>query len=149
MFKIHEWADKFLSGPKREMTREEASDFVQISFSVPPTLTTEEITKNPDLPLGAKILLGRMQAVGLSMSGQLFLFIVSLCDSPGTLVMWTYALRSWQVRNGVAKVDLDHFSRQLFPLGIPTEEGLSAAWAAQKGGDFNWLDRTGAEAFAS
>jgi hypothetical protein len=148
--RIHEWADLFLKSKTEEMAPNIARQFIEISLGMPSVVTAEEVhAQAADLrDLGVEIIHTRSQHIGLQISGQVFALIRTISDSPGTIVMWLHALRSWQVRNGGRLVDMDLISMQLFPMGFPTRDALQAAWEAQKmesGGNF--LDTCNAETF--
>ncbi len=61
----------------------------------------------------------------------LFLFISTLCDSPGKLVMWSYTLHRMhqQYKRTLTFAEFSHE----FPWGIPTEECYRVCWERQKG----------------
>ncbi len=148
--RIHEWADGFLNSPVEPMTPNIAKQFIQISMGMPSEVTAEEVHKQAEEinDLGVEIIHTRSHHIGLKISGQVFALIRTVSESPGTIVMWLHALRSWQVRNGDRLIDMDTISMSLFPMGFPTHAALQTAWAAQKlenGGNF--LDTCNAETF--
>ena len=140
--KIHQWADKFLKSPVEEMSKSLAAMFVQISLGVPKDAPLADIVARSDGDFGVAVLDGRVKAIDLDITGQAFALIRVLCNSPGSLVMWAVALRSWQIRHGNRQVTMDTISMDLFPRGFPTERALSEAWDAQKTEEgFNMLDQ--------
>ena len=148
--KIHQWADGFLKSKVESMTNQIAHEFVAISLGVPPSVMADEIHDQAAglEDLGVEIIHSRSKHIGLEITGQVFALLRTISDSPGTIVMWLHALRSWQVRNGGKVIDMDTLSMQLFPLGFPTEESLHAAWQAQKTeGGTNLLDACNADTF--
>lgn len=146
---IHQWADFFLKLPTSEMSVRLTEDFVTIRIGMPETATAEEVYQRAGVgDFGLQVMKGRAKLIGLKMTGQAVALIRVLSESPGTIVMWLHALRSWQVRNGDREITLDVLSIQLFPWGFPTAAGLQSAWDRQKLDDgSNMLDRCTAETF--
>ena len=139
---IHQWADKFLKSPVQEMSKQLAAMFIQISMGIPKDAPLDDIIARSEGDFGVGVLAGRVKAIDLDITGQAFALVRILCDSPGSLVMWAFALRSWQLRHGNRQVTMDTISMDLFPMGFPTERALSEAWDAQKTEEgFNLLDR--------
>lgn len=139
---IHQWADKFLKSPVQEMSKQTATMFVQISIGIPKDAPLNDVIARSEGDFGVGVLAGRVKAIDLDITGQAFALIRVICDSPGNLVMWALALRSWQLRHGNRQVTMDTISMDLFPRGFPTERALSEAWDAQKTDEgFNLLDQ--------
>lgn len=57
------------------------------------------------------------------------------CTNPGSCVMWAFTFNRMFLENGGKPVDMTAIA-YAFPIGFPTETGLSEIWDAQKGK--NW-----------
>ena len=139
---IHQWADKFLKSSVQPMSGEVSKMFLQISMGMPDDVPLADIVARSNGDFGVAVLAGRVADIHLDLTGQVFAMIRVLCNSPGDLVMWAIALRSWQIRNNNRQVTMDVLSMELFPMGFPTTAALSEAWGAQKdAAGFNLVDR--------
>jgi hypothetical protein len=147
MEQLHKWADLFLNLPVQEMDPQTAEGFIVCSINIPGTITLDELQANPNGGVAVQIFCNRAKLIDLDMAGNAALFICSICESPGTLVMYAYALRSWQVRHQNRKITMDVIGKELFPMGFPSIQSLSHAWDSQKVGGGNLLDRCDASAF--
>jgi hypothetical protein len=137
---IHEWADKYVLQPGPERADPKTLNLLNfVARAVPPEETGAEFALNHSVSsFAVDVLMRRSDAIGLHMLARAFAPVAMFCDSPGCLIIFAHALRSWQLRNGDATIsDL----RPLFPNGFPTRETLSEAWNAQKYEDFNSLDQ--------
>ena len=101
---IHQWADKFLKSPVQEMSKQTATMFVQVSIGIPKDAPLDDVIARSEGDFGVGVLAGRVKAIDLDITGQAFALIRVICDSPGSLVMWALALRSWQLRHGNRQV---------------------------------------------
>ncbi len=86
-----------------------------------------------DAPFSVKVMAARLTLAddACRFAPMTVLFLTSLCNSPAKVVLWahylvrrTYELDGGIVDNGVLAID--------FPMGFPTDEGVSAIWDAQK-----------------
>lgn len=73
----------------------------------------------------------RAEYIGLEVSDQAKVFLMFETKSPGTAVMYLYALRS--KFTSVTMNDLAN----VFPNGFPTEDTLEKMWDKQKGYTYN------------
>jgi hypothetical protein len=96
--------------------------------------------------LAYAILFSRLEQVGMIdyISPELTIFISTLCDSPGTAVLWAYTLGCIVVDGEISKIGIKEWATY-FPMGVPTDKGKETAWDGQKGGNIgmeidNWLD---------
>jgi hypothetical protein len=64
--------------------------------------------------------------------GGLRLFIASLGESAGGVVMYLTYLQYKCKHLGVKELDWDVFSMQIFPMGFPSEEARHKVWLGQK-----------------
>lgn len=60
--------------------------------------------------------------------------------NPGNAVMWAWALREMQIRKNYGSPITTKDWVDFFPMGVPTQEGLSTTWDAQKRSGGNVLD---------
>lgn len=94
-----------------------------------------EIDKGLDTSRGFKILEKRLEAAGVEVTLPLMMFLTSLCDKPGMVVVWAYTLNVIRVtRNVEGPVGTSEFAHA-FPMGIPTDDVYQAAWNEQKVND--------------
>lgn len=56
-------------------------------------------------------------------------FLQSLCESPGDITMWCYALNALTPKDAVVNTDV---LAHLFPNGFPSRQQLDDLWEAQK-----------------
>ena len=103
-----------------------------------------DFQKEVESDFGFSLIKARLEAVNIydRVSKPLLLFITLLCDTPAELVLWAYTLTKIAEENPNGQIDFLLFS-QYFPFGIPTKDGFSRLWDAQKGDGphGNWLDR--------
>lgn len=78
-----------------------------------------------------QVLTKRAEFVGLDLSEPAKIFLCCLSNSPGTLVMYVYALRYWQLTNDGQPVTASSLA-STFPMGFLTDQSLSEMWDAQK-----------------
>lgn len=125
----------------RPMTKEEASIFVNVSFSE--KVCKAPLEEEPDIviPAGLQILRGRCKGAGIQVSEWTLLWLTMLCDSPGKCVMWAHSLV--HATRKLGKVITIAEWTELSPNGVPTEQAYQDFWAAQKKHDApsnNYLD---------
>ena len=127
MEQLHKWADLFLNLLVQEMDPQTADGFVVCSVGMMQTLTLDNLLADPRANFAIQVFGNRAKLVDLDIAGNAALFIAGICESPGTLVMYVYALRSWQVRNKYRKITMDVIGKELFPMGFPACRSLSHA----------------------
>ncbi len=59
-------------------------------------------------------------------------FIASMLTTPGESVLWAFTLAVDYWQHGEV-IDLKRMCSAIFPMGVPSEDGISEAWTAQKG----------------
>jgi hypothetical protein len=78
------------------------------------------------------ILKQRLEWSRTDVSHGCFLFVASMCDRPGKIVMWAYALAHMAE---IIKVDrmigMNDFA-EYFPMGVPSEDAQRRCWEHQK-----------------
>lgn len=138
-----QWADNLLAlkGQQvRPMTHDEAQIFMLMSMAekFDPLLQNfgDGAKEALEGSFQFKVLVARLKSlgaeVGTQVSRPLVTFLACNVTSPGVLVMWAHALtRLHQTLNG-KMVTMTNFA-EAFPLGLPTDDALNAAWDAQKG----------------
>jgi len=63
----------------------------------------------------------------------LLAFVSTICDRPGTIVMWAYTLHMMASQLAEPRmVKLEDLAK-VFPMGFPTEEEYERVWDGQKG----------------
>jgi len=83
--------------------------------------------------LGYQIFTKRLEAAGTEVTLPLAMFLVSLCDSPGKVVLWAYTVQVIKVSREIEgrPVKMEDLA-EVFPWGFPTEKGYEEAWEEQK-----------------
>lgn len=124
----------------RQMTHEESETFL--------TLLINELEKQDDYfkfinkqlqddaVFQYLVMVNRLEAFKQNFSPTLdigipvLVFLSSICDSPGQIVMWAHTLNEMFVKLG-HKVTLSDFAKE-FPMGIPIDEEYRRVWDLQK-----------------
>jgi hypothetical protein len=123
----------------RPMTTSESEMFLRLVLGgvtddvLPLDFFDTELGDPETLPFVLRVIVERLRPTGLSYSPRAILFAASLCDRPGTAVLWAYALFKAS-RDGSPKTlsDLTAAPDAIFATGVPTEDALRALWEAQK-----------------
>jgi hypothetical protein len=88
-----------------------------------------------------KVIDKHAQFIGLTMTEPVKMMLCVLCNSPGTAVMYVYALRYLQVNAKLAAITTEDLAG-VFAYGFPTESELERLWDLQKdSGGGNLLDK--------
>lgn len=136
---------------RRPMTPEESAMFFKMTmtpdFIATPDGIEEALGEQGMAIFAIAVMIKRLQNVKplSNYSLNAILFVTSLCDSPGKVVMWAYTLAEETRKGGVCNMSA---LVDLFPHGFPTDAGYSQIWDAQKlsreergdGWNDNWLD---------
>lgn len=126
----HTWATDFLKLPTEPMSKEISHVFLTCCIndgddSFPPDEAKQTFQY--------RVVSKRADYAGLLATTAVLAFLSALCKSPGSLVMYVYALRYHQLIKGCGDEVLDMYRLAgIFPVGFPTEESLHKAWEAQK-----------------
>jgi hypothetical protein len=94
---------------------------------------------------GMKLLISRLSPE-TKITFTSMLFLLTLCDGPGHVVMWAYTLHRLSQKLGGKLITLSVLAEE-WPVGFPTDAQYKACWFAQKGmnagvdGVDNLLDR--------
>jgi len=127
----------------RPMTLDESKVLISLTMMTEEDAAPIEAELAEDI--GYQILNKRLEYYGVKVEVRAKLWVSSLCDRPGTVVMWAYTLMLLsRVHTPVSLTDLT--SPNTFGFGIPTEESYHARWDSQKrlhaprGFNDNWLD---------
>lgn len=124
----------------RPMEEEEVKIFLQatmiewhVSEYVSGNSKPEEIRNFGDLPAQAKMILSRWARVDspVVISLACLVFISSLCDRPGTAILWAHSIHRHFIENKLEKYTLGEFA-EIFPYGIPDYISYREAWKNQK-----------------
>lgn len=131
------WAVEFISAKTEPMSKELSNVFMMCCMA---ELQNKDLGNNFKMEFMYKIIDKRAQFVGLNMTEAVKVILCMLCDSPGTAVMYIYALRYSQVNAQLTSIDTLQLA-QVFKLGFPTEAELSRLWDLQKVKGVNLLDQ--------
>ena len=124
MFNMQSWSDKFVSNAKTPMSHELSKIFMQMAFSEgDDNFSIEDIKKE----FLYQIIDKRAEFIGLTLSEPAKIFLMFMTKSPGTAVMYLYALRQSFKNVGMNEIT------NLFPMGYLSEESLGNMWDSQKG----------------
>ena len=63
---------------------------------------------------------------------RVILFLVSVCQSPGSAILYLWFIQFWCHFNRIKVIDLDIFCGKIFPNGFPSTECVNAIWDSQK-----------------
>jgi hypothetical protein len=144
LHKLYEgWAEEFLKCKGVPMSETLSKAFISLTMR-------EMQTVSEDIPeiheqLGYKILDSRATAIGLELTQNVKYLLTMLCDRPGTIVMYAYALRYAQVSRELEKITMQQIAN-LFPMGFLNNDDLHTMWDLQKVEELkgaNMLDRLG------
>lgn len=137
MFNFETWAKEFFEQPVMPMNEQISAMFFNMTVmeNQQRKLNIPEIQNQFLYQLIEK----RAEYIGLELSDQAKVFLMFETKSPGTAVMYLYALRS--KFTSVTMNDLAN----VFPEGFPTEDTLEKMWDKQKGYTYgakvdNYLD---------
>lgn len=124
MFNMQSWSNEFVSKSNTPMTKDLMKVFMQMAFSEgDDNFSIEDIKKE----FLYQIIDKRAEFIGLTLSEPAKIFLMFMTKSPGTAVMYLYALRQ-----SFKKVGMNEIT-QLFPMGYLNEESLGEMWDKQKG----------------
>lgn len=129
------WADSFLQAPVEPMSKTTSGIFVTLILL---EQQGKEVPPQVKEAFQYQVLSKRADWIKLGVNHHVVSFIASICQSPGELVMYCYALKHWQVQN---KKPLTMFMiAEIFPFGFPNRDTLEILWDQQKIGGANLLD---------
>lgn len=131
---------------RRPMTSDESETFVNVYFmdreakAEPIEQLAEKMQQAGSMPFGVELMMKRLAvfAPSLAVREPVLLFLVSISDSPGQVVMWAFYLvrRTRQLGRAISIDDI----AQDFPLGFPTTDAMSELWDEQKGAPATRID---------
>lgn len=124
MFNINTWSDNFFSKLNSEMDKELTEIFIRLLM-----LEKEEDMKgNPfKNEFLYQVISKRAESIGLKINEQTIVFLMYLCKTPGSAIMYLYALRTKIKELTMEKLTLT------CPNGFVSEKDLSELWDMQKG----------------
>jgi len=133
MFNMQAWSNEFFQQPTQPMSKEMSEIFLRMMFME----QEQQKVKIPQIQSQFlyQIIDKRANYIGLELSEPAKIFLMFETKSPGTAVMYLYALRS-----KFTSVTMGNIA-DMFPMGFPTEPTLHKIWEKQKDpkGD-NYLD---------
>ncbi len=121
----------------RPMTEEESKLFASVFFNIKgDTMTGSEFLKKAEAMEAPQALMIIAKRLASFTTEERFdpaavIFVASLCGKAGDCALWAHALIDGAKRFG-GELTLEDFSTRMFPIGIPSDEGMSAAWDSQK-----------------
>jgi hypothetical protein len=125
MFNIENWATEFFCQTQHPMNNQVSSLLARLLLLEYKNKPVYISVAQSDFAF--RIIETRAEAIGLELSNAVKLMLVMICSSPGTIVMYLYALRT-----KFKTVNLDSFI-SVFPNGFPDELSLLTMWENQKG----------------
>ena len=125
MFDINAWSDEFFKQPVERMNQQMSEIFLDMSMR-------ENQQQKLDIPAIKTQFLYQMidhraQHIGLELSEYAKVFLMFQAKSPGSAVMYLYALRT-----KFTSVNMGTLA-QAFPMGFVKEDALEKMWDKQKG----------------
>lgn len=132
------WAKEVESCEKREMTQEEAMNYLQYSFAESKGLsddTEKEIKELLEKGQGgmASVVYKRAKyALGYEISVSLAAFLGTILDNFGKSTMMASYLLYVAKKRGVRVVTTKEFGMIAFPMGLPTDKEWERLWTLQK-----------------
>lgn len=135
MFNMQTWADEFFKQPTKPMSKKMSEIFVQMVLM---DVKEQEQLNIPEIQSQFlyQIIDKRAEHIGLKLSDPAKIFLMFETKSPGTAVMYLYALRSKFTEANTKTLS------DLFPMGFPQDDTLEQMWEKQKNSfnGANYLD---------
>lgn len=116
----------------RQMTEDESKVFIN-AYMAPRFQTEFDESFSEELGFLGKVLKSRLSSCSTAKitNGLALLLVFMSNGNPGNIVMWAYTMHVIAKQNEGQMVTIEDFSNE-FPMGVPSEEGLSSVWEAQK-----------------
>lgn len=124
MFNMQSWANEFIAKAKEPMSKQMSQIFLQMMMAEGENNFSLEQLKGEFM---YQIIDKRSEYIGLQLSEPMKVFLMFMTRSPGTAVMYLYALRT-----KVKKANMQNFA-EVFPMGYLSETDLEEMWDKQKG----------------
>lgn len=124
MFNMQYWANEFISKAKEPMNKQMSHIFLQMMMAEGENNFSLEQLKGEFM---YQIIDKRAEYIGLQLSEPVKVFLMFMTRSPGTAVMYLYALRT-----KVKKANMQNLA-EIFPMGYLNELDLETMWDKQKG----------------
>lgn len=124
MFDLNAWTKEFVSKANTPMNQDLSYMFMNMLMSENNENFTIEPVKNEFM---FQMIEKRAEYIGLELSNPAKVFLMVLTRSPGTAVMYLYAIRS-----KVTKANMQDLAN-IFPMGYLNETELETMWDKQKG----------------
>jgi len=136
--KFETWINHFKISKKEEMNHELGQIFMSLLMMEFDKKKMNDIPK--ELLFAYEVTRTRSESIGLKIN-QPAIFLISFVAEgiPGTIIMFLYFLRHFQINNN-NEITIDLIAREIFPFGFPSKESLSELWDEQKIGGDNLLD---------
>lgn len=132
--KFEEWCAEFGEAEVEPMSENLSKAFMVVTMAE---------MHNGDVPSLEKsfiyqILDKRAEFIGLKLNKYAKVLLALLADRPGTIVMYLYYLKRYQMTIDSA-ITIGQIAN-IFPFGFPTEQALNKLWDSQKVQGGNLLD---------
>lgn len=124
MFDMTLWTKEFVSLAKQSFNKEQSGLFINMFCAEREKFFEIKEVKSQFI---YQIIDKRANYIGLTLSEPLKIMLMYLAPSPGSVIMYLYALRQ-----NYTKATMIEFSK-LFPSGILSEENMEIMWDKQKG----------------
>ena len=120
-----------IGSASRPMTEDESMVFLNAMMSDAMNVVFDEAFAE-ELGFSGKVLERRLTVCSTAKitRGLALLLVVMSKGNPGNLVMWAYTMHC--IAKGKDQILTISDFAEFFPIGVPSEEGLSATWDAQK-----------------
>jgi hypothetical protein len=125
MFNMQAWADEFFQQPAVPMSNQMSEIFMQMMF-VEQDPTPKKIPEI-EAQFLYQVIDKRAEYIGLELTNPAKIFLMFQTKSPGTAVMYLYALRTRYKSVSMGTI------ANMFPMGFPSEDSIEKMWDKQKG----------------
>ena len=136
---FEDWVTKFMAVEREPMSKEISEIFLMTTMGEMADKPLPDEAKNEFM---YKVISGRSASIGLSLTDWAKAFLMYLTQSPGSAVMYMYALRSKGKDFNMSKL------ANMFPAGFLTEESMELMWNDQKVEGGNLLDQVDPASFS-
>lgn len=137
--KFESWINKFKLVKREEMSKDLSIVFLSLLMMESNHGESDNIPK--ELNFSYQVSKTRSESIGLEINQPAIFLIITLSNGiPGTIIMFLYYMRHYQLNNNEIPITMELIARKLFPSGFPAEESLNELWDEQKVDGDNLLD---------
>ena len=123
MFNFQSWSKEFLQKANQQMSKELTGVFLKVLQMETSNISMPEAKEQ----FMYKLIEQRANFIGLDMTEASKVFLMLLAQSPGSAVMYLYAMRS-----KTTSLDMKSLA-ELFPVGFLSANDMEMMWDKQKG----------------